>query len=812
MPLNPFRPRLLALALAGCCAGQAFAEAAQSFAIPQGPLGETLARIAREGGQVLSVDPALVRGRQAPAVHGRLTAQQAAQQALAASGLLLKVNPGGSWSLEPLPQDGAVNLPQTQIDGQVEENPWGPVAGYVAKRTATATKTDTPLLETPQTVNVVTADQVRAQGAQSVTQALRYTPGITGGGFPDRTGLFDEPTSRGFIPTPLYLDGLHLPYGGGSTGGALQVDPYLLERIEVLKGPASVLYGQNQPGGIINLVSKRPTATPQHEVVLGGGSQDRRSGAFDLGGPLDEQGQWLYRITGLASDKNGEIDHVEHKRYLFAPSLTWNMDERTQLTVYGQYQKDNDVPEAQGLPAYGTVFNTPNGRISRSTFIGEPAVNSYDREQFTLGYEFSHELNDTWTLRQNARYADVDDRYRAPLHGYAYIDNPQTGASDQRYTRRYAVDWAQHNKVFGLDNQAQANFNTGVIDHTLLLGLDYYHFNSRFLGLYQYSAPAIDLYNPVYGQAITYGSPHRWDNTVEQTGVYLQDQLKLGKWFLTLGGRFDWAETDNSSKSTGATAYSHTNNRDQKFSGRAGAGYLFDNGVTPYLSYAESFLPVSGAGMDGKAFEPSTGKQYEAGVKFQPPGQESFVQVSAYQIDQQNVLTSDPSDPTFTYSVQAGSVRSRGVELEAKTQLNAQWAVLASVARNQARYTKDNSGREGNLVAGTSPLTASLWLDYRFAPATPLRGLHLGLGARYVRGSDGTEYDYEEHFTIPSYTVYDALLAYDLGQSPLKLKGIELKVNMNNMLDEKYVSRCTSAWDCYYGEGRTMTADVTYRW
>jgi iron complex outermembrane receptor protein len=809
MSAVPVRRCLLGLALAIATPCIALAESALSFDIPQGPLGETLARIARQGGQVLSVNPAWVAGRQAPAVRGQMTPTQAAQQVLTSNGLTLKINSGGSWTIEPLPRDGALNLPESQINAATDENAWGPVHGFVAKRTATATKTDTALIETPQTVNVVTADQIRAQGALSVTQALRYTPGITGGGFPDRTGVFDEPTARGFTPTPLYLDGLHLPYGGGSTGGALQIDPYTLERIEVLKGPASVLYGQNQPGGIINLVSKRPTAEPLHEVTLGGGSQDRRYGAFDLGGPLDEQGELLYRVVGSTTDKNGEIDYVQHKRYLLAPSLTWNIDDRTHLTVYGQYQKDNDVPEAQGLPAYGTVFSTPNGRISRSTFIGEPGVNSYDRDQFTLGYEFSRELNDTWTLRQNARYADVDDRYRAPLHGYTFVANPQTGADDQRYQRRYAVDWAQHNKVFGLDNQAQANFNTGPIAHTLLLGADYYHFNSRFLGLYQYSAPAIDLYNPVYGQAINYSNPYRWNNTVEQTGLYVQDQLKFGQWFLTVGGRYDWAETDNASKGATATGYSHTNSRDEKFSGRAGLGYLFDNGVTPYLSYAESFLPVSGTDRDGKPFEPSTGKQYEAGVKYQPPGQESFVQASVYQIDQKNVLTTDPVDPTF--SGQSGAVRSRGVELEAKAQLDQQWAVLASVARNQTKYTEDNDGRQGRLVAGTSPLTASLWLDYHFAPSNVLRGVHLGLGTRYVRGSDGTE-TATNHFTIPSYTVYDALLAYDLGQSPLSLKGVELKVNVNNLLDEKYVSSCTSVWDCYYGEGRTLTADVSYRW
>ncbi|PYB76756.1 MULTISPECIES: TonB-dependent siderophore receptor [Pseudomonas] len=807
-----FRPSVLALAIAlgssGLIASLQAAESVNSlysYDIAPGPLGDTLARIAREGGQVLSADPALVRGHLAPAIRGQMSSREAAEQALLGSGLVLSITPGGAWSLQPSSSGNSLELAPTQVDGRGAESAWGPVEGYVAKRTGTATKSDTSVLEVPQTVNIVTAQQITAQGAQSVTEALRYTPGITGGGFPDRVGLFDEVTSRGFLPAPLYLDGLHLPYGNGSTGGAMQIDPYTLERIEVLKGPASVLYGQNQPGGIINMVSKRPTATPVHEIVFGGGSQDRRYGAFDFGGPLDPQGQWLYRLTGTVTDKNGEIDYVEQKRYMLAPSLTWMPNEQLTLTLYGHFQKDNDVPEAQGLPAAGTVFNTPNGRIKRSTFIGEPGLNSYDRDQYSLGYEVSYVLNDIWTLRQNTRYAAVDDRYVAPLHGYRFVTNPRTGADDQRYMTRFGVDWAQNNKVLGIDNIAQARFATGDVQHTVLIGVDRYHSNSKFLGRYDYNAPAIDLYDPVYGQRPNYVNPNRWDNTVDQTGLYVQDQLDWGRWFLTVGGRYDWAKTDNRQPLAGTRSGS----RDEQFSGRAGLGYKFDNGVTPYVSYAESFQPLSGTDAEGKPFEPSTGKQYETGIKYQPVGQESFVQLSVYQIDQQNALTSNPGNPT--YSNQSGALRSRGVELEGKLNVASDLNVIASVARNQVKFTKDNDGREGRHMAGTSPLTASLWVDYQVRGDTPWRGVGAGIGARYVRGSDGTDIA-EEHFVTPSYTVFDGMLSYDFGESPLQVRGLKLKLNMHNLEDRKYISSCTTELDCYYGEGRTMTTDLTYNW
>mgnify|MGYP002040826834 FL=1 len=382
---------------------------ARDYQIAPGNLDQVLNRFASAAGILLSVDASMTAGKHSQGLQGRYEVAQGLHQLLAGTGLQATQS-GASWGLQPVAQGAALELGPTRIGAtQVDENAWGAVPGIVAKRSATGSKTDSALVEIPQTINVIGAKEISARGAQSVTEALLYTPGMTGGGFSDRVKIFDEPTSRGFSPTPLYLDGLHLPYGGGSTGGALQIEPYSLERIEVLKGPASVLYGQNQPGGIVNMVSKRPTETPVHQLKVEAGSYDHKSIALDLGGPLDEQGQFLYRLTGLASDSQDAIDYVQRQRQFIAPSLTWRPDDDTQLTVFAQFQKDNDVPEAQGLPSVGTVFANPNGKIDRDLFLGEPGVNAYDRDQFVVGYEFSHRLNDVWTLKQNARYADVDD-------------------------------------------------------------------------------------------------------------------------------------------------------------------------------------------------------------------------------------------------------------------------------------------------------------------------------------------------------------------------------------------------------------------
>ncbi|WP_437880288.1 TonB-dependent siderophore receptor [Pseudomonas sp. LRF_L74] len=761
--------------------------------------------------QVL-VSAELTRDLHSPGVSGSYVQSEALARLLAGTGLAARFVDGDTVTLEPLAQGGrSLALGATTITSRSLESATGHVDGYVAQRSATATKTDSGLLDVPQTVNVITQDEIKVRGSQSVTEALRYTPGISTGGFVDRSKSFDEPTSRGFSPTPLYLDGLHLPYGGGSIGGALQVDPYTLERIEVLKGPASVLYGRNEPGGVVNMVSKRPSATPVREVVLGGGSYDRHYGALDIADSLDEQKTYLYRLTLLGSEQGSEIDYAQQQRFLIAPSFTWNIGDRTALTLYGQYQKDNDVPESQGLPSVGSRFDSPNGKIKRSRFIGDPDTNAFDREQFVIGYEFSHELNDTWTLRQNSRYAYVDDHYVAPLHGYGFVANPLTGENDQSHMTRYGVNWAQTNKVFGMDNTAQARFNTGDIEHTVLIGLDYYHFASTFLGLYSYEgeSPIIDLYAPVYGQSFTFGSPNRWHNTITQTGLYVQDQLKWNQWFVTLGGRYDWAETDNNRTQPRFGVVVDTKAKDEKFTGRIGAGYAFESGVTPYVSYSESFLPTSGTDWLGNEFEPYSGKQYEAGIKYQPPGQNSFIQVSVYQIDQKNVLTSDEQNPGF--SSQSAEQRSRGFEVEGKASLSNNLGIIAAFSRNDIEYTKDNDGREGRHPAGVPPMTASLWLDYALTGDTMLAGLGAGIGARYVGQTDGTT-TASNHFTVPAYTVYDAMLSYDFGKSRLNVKGLKLQMNVENLTDKEYISGCTGVWECFYGRGRTVTSNLTYAW
>lgn len=798
------RPCLLTLAMTLAVIGQPAVaqDTTQYFDLPAASLGETLSRLSRESGRTLSVTPALLQGRRAAAVNGQLTPEQAVQQALVGSGLGLIVTENGTWSVYPLPEGSTLNLSPTNITGQLSENAWGPVDGYVATRSGTATKTDTPILEIPQTVNVVTADQIAVQGARNLTQALRYTPGVDTNGYTDRNTIADEVASRGFAPTLLYLDGAYLPYAG-SLGGAPQIDPYTLERIEVLKGPASVLYGQNQPGGMINMDSKRPTTEARHQVKFGIGSYDRVNGALDFSGPIDEAKTLSYRLIALARNGNEMVDHATDSRTLLAPSLTWAPNDDTALTVYVQLQRDKSLADYQALPAIGTLYRNSQGKhIDRDTFLGDSDWNNYIRDQYVLGYDFSHAFNDNLEYRQTARYTDVNDRYKG-FYLNSFVTRADGSTDDTRATRT-KLDWNQHNSAYTIDNNLQFKFATGALDHTLLTGVDYRQFTRKYQGYNLYGSEIIDLYNPTNYH--TLGQPTlttKWDNTIKQTGLYAQDQIKLERFILTVGLREDWAEVENRD----LLANSTVSQKDKKLTRRIGLTYLTDFGLAPYVSYAESFFPSIGSQAPQRgasAFKPVEGEQYEAGVKYQP-NDRSLLTLAVYQIKQKNVLTGDIEYPE--YQLQEGEVRSRGVEFEGKTRVG-QFEVIGAVAYMDSFYTKSTYGDEGNRNESQAPWTASTWIDYHFA-SDALAGLTVGGGARYTGKKYGNS---ANTFKTPSFVVYDATVSYDLGRVSPTLKGAEASLNVQNLFDREYVSACNYAFGCYYGQERTASLQVSYDW
>ena len=683
--------------------------------------------------------------------------------------------------------------------GVADENAWGPSPTIAAKRTATATKTDTPIEKTPQSISVVTREEMDAKQPLTVKDALSYTPGV----FSTRgsSSTYDVVAIRGFttsttVNTNQYLDGMKLQ---GDNYSEVSMDPYFLERVELLRGPVSVLYGKSHPGGVVSMVSKRPTTEPLKEVQFKMGTNNLWQTGFDFSDALDDNGEFSYRLTGLGRSQNAQQEMVKSSRYAIAPSFSWRPDDKTDFTFLSNFQSDPDAGYYGWLPREGTVvpYKDANGNEHKlpTDFNEGEDSNKMSRRQQMVGYSFAHEFNDTSTVRQNLRYTQVHTLYDS-VYGNGYI---APGQISRAYVRS---DEDLNN--FSVDTQAQTKFATGTVDHTLLTGVDYMRMRNDIDADYGSASP-IDMHNPQYGNAnvVTF-FPYEVINRQEQTGLYMQDQAEWNKFVLTLGGRYDFAKTSTFTRSSSTTAEIN----DEQFTWRGGLNYVFDNGIAPYFSYSESFEPVSGATKEGKPFDPSTGKQYEAGVKYVPKDLPITVTAAVYQLTKDKNLTPDPTNSSF--SVQGGEIRSRGFELEAKAAVNENVNVTAAYTFTDAEYTHDTF-YEGKRPAEVPRNMASLWADYTFHE-TALSGFTFGAGARYI-GSTSSFYttgaQTNEAFNVASYTVADAMVKYDLAR--FGMPGSSVAVNVNNLFDREYVSSCYRDYACYWGAERQVVATATFR-
>lgn len=782
----------------------AAAQTQTDFSIPAGSLGNALTAFGRQAGLQVTYLASTAAGKTSPGFSGSASREQALSRILAGSGLVYSF-PNATTVAISAPAagigggaaDGSTALEPITVQG---ENAWGPVDGYVAKRSATGTKTDTPLIQTPQSISVVTRDQAEAQGAQSLAQALRYSAGVAAEVRGSAT-RYDIPYIRGFgSPTdPVqFLDGLRMLRGGGYAFP--QIETYGVERIEFLKGPSSTLYGGSMSGGLINSVSKRPTADPQREVELLFGSHDRVQAAFDFSGPVDDDGSLLYRIVGLGRMSDTQVINTEEERHYIAPSLTWSPDADTALTVTGSYQHDPEGGYYGVLPTVGTLWASPAGRIPRSFNDGDPAHHEFDREQTMLGYNFEHRFNDTWMVRHNLRYLDLSTVTQ---------DVTTSGmAADGHTINRYALDQDEGIRGVTSDLQLQGEFDTGRFQHTALFGFDYQYSDWRQIRDYG-AAPPIDFLNPVYGTATNLVLPRitNQEQSIRQSGFYVQDQIVLDNWTMVLGGRYDAIRmvTDNHLNGLRQTQ------DDSAFSGKAGLIYNFDNGVAPYASYSTSFLPVSGTDAGGKAFDPSKAEQFEVGVKYQPTAFDGLFTLAYFDITQHDVVTA--LNPMTRY--QTGEQRSRGLEFEARVAVTDNINLTGAFTYTKAEIVKGLGVDVGDYPIGVPDMTASLWGDYTFDSGA-LEGLKIGGGVRYVGKTVG---GYSPNaFTsgatrldVPGYTVFDAALTYDFGAKTPEMKGLTAQLNVSNLFDRTYVT-CLSHNFCNYGNGRAVYGSLKYRW
>ncbi|MDE1189555.1 MAG: ferrichrome porin FhuA [Pantoea sp.] len=703
----------------------------------------------------------------------------------------------GSLSAQALAEDTVV---VTADGGSAvpQESAWGPAPTIAAKRSATATKTDTPIEKTPQSISVVTQEEMAMHNVQSVKRAFSYTPGIS-----DNRGssdVIDAFSIRGFSETNTnqYLDGLKLQ---GDNYSEFAIDPYFLERAELLRGPASVLYGKSNPGGVVSLVSKRPTQETLREVQFQMGTDNRFSTGFDFGGALDDSGVYSYRLTGLARSQDAQQEMNKEKRYTIAPSFSWRPDANTRFDLLTYFQNEPETGYYGWLPREGTVVPIirPDGsqyKLPTNFDEGEPS-NKISRNTKMVGYSFEHSFNDTWTVRQNLRYADLRTDYRS-IYGSSF--NPDT----LQINRGSAVS-DEHLNEFSVDTQAQAKFNTGALSHTLLMGVDYQQMRNDINAQFG-TASSLNAVNPQYGNdtVTPFADPYQHLDKQRQTGLYTQDQMEWNRWVLTLGGRYDYAMTSVYDR----VASSLDRQNDQAFTWRGGLNYVFDNGIAPYFSYSEAFIPNSGSTFDGKAFDPSRAKQYEAGIKYVPKDRPIVITAAVYQLTKNNNLTADPEHQYA--SIQTGEIRSRGVELEAKAALSANINLTAGYSYTDAEYTEDTT-LKGKTPAQVPKQTASVWGDYTFHE-TALSGLTLGAGVRYTGASKGlysTGDNANQNFDVKGYTVVDAAVKYDLAR--FGLPGSSLGINVNNLFDREYVASCYREYACYWGTDRQIVGTATFR-
>lgn len=709
-------------------------------------------------------------------------------------------------------------LQQVDVEGE-SYDPVGPDFGYVGQHSLTATKTDTPVSETPRSVSIVTREQMNDRAALSISDALRYTPGLQSG-FYGEDNKQDWFIVRGFkqANNGLYRDGTRV-YSSGFY--SWQIDPFTLERVEILRGPSSVLYGQTPPGGVINVVSKRPQYYDHGAIGVEYGTWDNRTVGLDVGGPLGEGNNMAYRLLAYAGENGTQVDDVEAERQLVAPSFNIKLGDATDLTVLSSFQKDDSDPYLQFLPAEGTLTTNPNGEIADDVAVGNPDYEHFKRTQYTLGYQLKHAFDEQTEFQQSVRYGHIDiDLKQMYFSAYA-ADAPLVGpALDPTNARRDILRGVSTEDgdadQWTADNRLIRTWNYNGVDHTLLLGLDYQSLdirgkdypqdpiaadgNGTVLG-FPYD-PRFDVYDPSYSNNVVLLNPDTLMPYTEadlqtrttdayQLGGYLQDQMKIGDhWTFLFGARYDHAKTETENKATGV----EQKVRDKEWTANAGLAYVADNGITTYTSYSQSFQPIIQLDDNDQPFDPEYGEQVELGVKIQPDGVDGYLNLAVFNIDQEN-LTKFVNGAT----TQIGEVRSKGVEIEGVANITPAFSVIATGTLMDVEIKEGPEAERGETPSQVAEQLASLWGNYKFLGGT-LDGLSVGAGARYTGETYG---DNTGTLGVPSHTLYDATVSYAWDNWKVQVAG-------KNLTDKEYIATCN--FYCWYGSGRNVIGSVSYAW
>ncbi|PMJ88733.1 TonB-dependent siderophore receptor [Vibrio sp. 10N.261.55.A7] len=666
----------------------------------------------------------------------------------------------------------------------------------------TATKTSLEPEETPQAITVIDSEELEIRGVKSLNQALRYAPGVVTENKGGSVTMYDTFSVRGFAVKQSYYDGLALQFLNGWNLQP-QIDPIAIQQVEVFKGPTSVLYGSMPPGGMVNMIAKTPQKESNTDVGLATGSRNLMEASIDTTGQIGDS-DFSYRIIGLARTRDGQVNHTEEERYVFAPSLNWEVSDKTLINFNLYYQNDPAMGMNSAMPASGSMIDNPNGSTTPNTFVGDKNWSKFEREVLMLGYKVDHQFNSNWGFLQNFRYTDAslyqENTYHSDYYGHW---DPSTGNLDRNI---YSTD--EESKGYTVDNQLSGFVMTGDVEHNLLFGLDYqqlkgssiyaeYGSTSQF-GVFNIFNPNNDLINR---DSLTKAFEVKDDVTLRQTGLYVQDQMRFDRLVVIAGGRYD------NYKTTSDYAGSYTEADDSAFSYRVGALYEFENGLAPFANYATSFEPVTGVSSFGEAYKPETGQQIEVGLKYQSSDYSKTASASLFRIEKNDVLVTDPTSADFQDQLQVGQVRSQGLEVEAGLQITSGLDVAANYTYTDMEITKDSA----NGLQGTTPIyvpehAANLWSNYHWYEGA-LSGTRLSGGVRYTgeMQMDATN----KQGKVPSYTLVDLSIGYDLGSAKESLSGATVNLLATNLFNEEYFS-CFDQTNCWYGEERTVELNVNY--
>ncbi|WP_138497192.1 TonB-dependent siderophore receptor [Nostoc sp. PA-18-2419] len=700
-------------------------------------------------------------------------------------GLVFGVTPSATTAQQPTPSQQTKPENQPEIELEVTAPP---DTDYRVPDTTTGTRTLTPNRDIPQTVQVVPRAVIEDQADKRVGDVLRNL-GIGQNSEPSRLG--ESVIIRGFDveASNSLRDGLRDNLTS-FIGTPFQNDLANIERIEVLKGPASVLYGNGSPGGVYNLVTKQPLSTPYYSIEGNVGSYSLYKSSIDFTGPLTSDKKLLYRFNADYENSGSYINNVYAERTFFAPVITWQPSRDTKLTVSGEYLNSRQAELSPlGLPAIGTILPNPNGKIPPNTYVGDP---TQDREKVTVGragYRFEHNFSDRWSLYNSFSYAFVERPYTTNV-------TPTSLEADNRTVDRFEQIWGPTSvSNLSQDTHVVGKFKTGFLEHQLLIGVDWYQ---RIVSPFSFiirTFPTIDIYNPVYGQIPGDILGGRKDKErIDDLGIYFQDQLAIAPNLkLVLGGRGDFEEQ----KILTFDPSSITAQSNSAFSPRLGIVYQPIPPVSLYASYSRSFDQVLGTDVNNNPFEPTRGTQYEVGVKTDLLDNKLSATLALYQLTQSNIVTTDPNDPT--YGIQVGEQRSRGVELFFTGELAPGWNIIAAYNYTDGRVIRDNTFKVGSLLTNTPENSASLWTTY-IIPKGKLQGFGGGLGVFYFGDRQG---DLTNTYTLPSYVRTDAALYYRHNQ-------FQAALNFQNLFDVLYYQGAYNFNRVFRGE--PFEVEATLKW